>query len=105
MVQFKLWKTIRISDEIKVSPDRVFEHRIQSCKCLRYTNCLSKKYPMYTVNIVSGEIKGSVKLKKKSSLLLFHVNFRRLVRNNFSLIPEKYKILRNKVLLSPYTPS
>ena len=29
--------------------DQFFEHKIQSCKCLRYTNCLSKKYPMYTM--------------------------------------------------------
>ena len=30
-------------------PDQFFEHRIQSCKCLSYTNCLSKKYLTYTM--------------------------------------------------------
>lgn len=28
-------------------PDFLFKHRVQVCKCLRYTHCLSQKYPMY----------------------------------------------------------
>lgn len=29
------------------TPNFLFKHRIQVCKCLRNTHCLSKKYPMY----------------------------------------------------------
>ena len=28
-------------------PDFLFKHRIQNCKCLHKTHCLSNKYPMY----------------------------------------------------------
>ena len=28
-------------------PNFLFKHRVQVCKCLRYTHCLSQKYPMY----------------------------------------------------------
>ena len=29
------------------APDILFKQRIQTCKCLHKTHCLSKKYPMY----------------------------------------------------------
>ena len=29
------------------SPDFLFKHRLQNCKCLHKTHCLSNKYPMY----------------------------------------------------------
>lgn len=32
-----------------ITPDHFFKHRNQVCKCLKYTHCLAKKYPMYTM--------------------------------------------------------